>query len=283
MTQPGFGVVLLDYDPSRNMPSHLRHHTPTQVIDAIRADVPGFRKVGYIGRASSSSGVHATDQKPRIPERFHIYCIFEGGDLTALKRYLEVKLWNEGYGYIEFARNGALLERTLIDLAVLSPERLIYEAAPILGAGLSREPSPWKEGKGGPIDCDLKLTEEEINEYKAKVETARAKAREQSLRHKEAYLEEQASKLASDQHIPLEEAKQRISVESRQEGECTFLPSNFPLEVNGKTMTFGELMERADLDGVSMPDPIEGSSYGPATAKFYHNKGLIVLCDFFYS
>ncbi|RKT43203.1 P4 family phage/plasmid primase-like protein [Thiocapsa rosea] len=274
MKQPEIGVVLFDYDPSLNMPDRLRQYTPTQVIDTIRADLPELRKVGYIGRASSSSGVHETNQQPGMPKGFHIYCLFKNSDLKALKTYLEVKLWNEGYGYIEFARNGALLVRTLIDLAVLSPERLIYEAAPILGSGLSREPSPWKEGKGGPIDCDLNLTEEEICEYRDKVETAKAKAQEQSLRHKEAYLEEKASQLASDQQIPLDEAKQRISVEYRQEGEQIFLPSNFILEVKGKALTFGELLERADLDGATMPDPIEGRAYGTSTAKFYYNKGL---------
>ena len=80
--------------------------------------------------AHSGITVTATNKLYKGGGGLHVYISASDVDLLGLQRYLVVHLWIAGLGYIALARNGAMLERCIIDLSVLSPERLIYEAEP---------------------------------------------------------------------------------------------------------------------------------------------------------
>ena len=80
--------------------------------------VPELSIIAYSGTGSCSKGITitATNEPYKTGGGLHVYIPVEGFDLRDLQRDLEVKLWNAGLGYIAFARNGAMLERTIIDL-----------------------------------------------------------------------------------------------------------------------------------------------------------------------
>jgi hypothetical protein len=158
------------------MPDHLRCDSPGELMSKLQAAVPGLELVAYSGSGSCSSGITitATNEPYQGGGGLHMYMPIRDVDLKAFRQYMEVRLWNAGFGYIAFARNGAILERSIIDLSVLSPERLIYEAAPVLDNGLSRRPREWQHRGGPAFSGDLSLTQDEIDEYDRRVASAKA-------------------------------------------------------------------------------------------------------------
>ena len=150
MRQPEPGLALLDHDHSPCMPDTLRCATPTELMHRITKAIPAFKEVGWVGRGSSSQGIlnEKTGESYAATAGIHVYIAANTSDLDALKRDLEVALWRAGLGYVEFARNGRRLLRTIIDLSVLSPERLIFEAAPTLGPGVGRVAPSWERFDG---------------------------------------------------------------------------------------------------------------------------------------
>lgn len=146
MRQPEPGVILLDHDQGPYMQDSSRCETPLELMQLISGAVPAFKGVEWVGRGSSSQGIF----NERIGKAYstsggiHVYVAVNTSDLATLRRDLEVALWRAGLGYVEFARNGCRLRRTIIDLSVLSPERLIFEAPPILGPGVGRVPPVWE-------------------------------------------------------------------------------------------------------------------------------------------
>jgi hypothetical protein len=167
MVQPSLGIALLDHDVSPYMPAHLMCDTPRDLMSKMQIAVPQLELVAYSGAGSCSKGitVTATNEPYQGGGGLHVYLSIKDVELLSLQRYLVVNLWIAGFGYIAFARNGAMLERSIIDISVLSPERLIYEADPILGEGLSRRPREWQRRDGIAFSGDLNLTDERILEY----------------------------------------------------------------------------------------------------------------------
>ena len=190
-----------------------------------------------------------------------------------------VHLWINGLGYIAFARNGAMLERTVIDPTVLSPERLIYEANPVLGEGLTRRARQWQHRDGIPLSGDFDLTADQIAQYEQL--TAAAKADPENRAKAEAladrYHEARVDTLAQHASISREEAATRIPKQTpaEREGREQLLQPDDVVEIQGKRLTVAELLAHgAEYDNLAMPDPVEGSKYGVGTAKFFYNNGI---------
>lgn len=143
-TQNGPSLVMFDYDYDENAPIHL--NSPEEFISALARVIPGFDKVSYVRTYSTSSAIYdiETNECLRPAEGFHIYMVIEdGADLEDFGARLNQRLWLMGLGHIKLSKSLALLKRTLVDVAVFSPERLIFEAGAVLGEGLEqRLPAP---------------------------------------------------------------------------------------------------------------------------------------------
>ncbi len=59
-------------------------------------------------------------------------------DPKELQERILIAAWLAGHGRIELSKSGAMLKRCVIDVSVLAPERLVFEAAPELGEGLEQ-------------------------------------------------------------------------------------------------------------------------------------------------
>jgi hypothetical protein len=130
------GLVLFDYDESEHTPEHLRCRSPGALMRLL-ARIPELDGLQFHGLPSSSAGItNAETGEAYHGHGMHVYVETESLDLAKLRQWAEVKCWEAGLGYIAYAANGALLVRYVIDLAVLSAERLIFEALPHLGPGL---------------------------------------------------------------------------------------------------------------------------------------------------
>lgn len=279
MSQPSPGLVLFDYDVDELMPATFKCESPQALFEKLSAAIPPLAGVGYVGAGSCSSGVYSPDTGETYRGGgFHLYIVYAGGDLAVLKEYLEVKLWCAGLGYISLARNGARLKRTILDLSVLSPERLIYEAAPMLLEGLARNPREWSQQAGAALGSDLSITE---NERKACAEAiAQAMSQPEIMRlSDERYVTHRKAKIAALvelKNISEKEAEERIPhlFGDERESRSLILSLDDVVEFRGEHITVSELLDNGrDYDGASMPDPVEGRAYGNTTAIFYFNGG----------
>lgn len=281
MSQPDLGLALLDHDPSPYMPERLKCDTPGELMSKLQEAVPKLASVAYSGAGSCSSGISvtATSKAYQGGGGLHVYIAVQGADLEKLRRYLVVNLWINGLGYIAFARNGAILERCIVDLSVLSPERLIYEAEPALGDGLSRHPMEWQHRAGPAFSADLSLTQDEIDEYERLVASAKANPGNTAKADELAgiYHEGKVDALARHKSISREEAEQLIPKQTpaeREGKECLLHPDDI-IEIQSQQLSVTELLQRgSEFDNQAMPDPVEGSDYGLTTAMFFFNNGI---------
>lgn len=146
----GAGVVMIDHDPSE----YGQTFTPDGLLTALVAIHPEIAQAARIVRGSVSAGVHKAGEASRTDKGFHLYLAVV--DTTFLKEYgalLTDRLWLAGLGFIALAANGALLERTCIDAAVFSPERLDFVGRPIItGTGLDFTPPKTNYTEGVALD-----------------------------------------------------------------------------------------------------------------------------------
>lgn len=279
MTQPDHGLILIDYDPSPYMPEALCCTSVEEVMEKLAQAIPELASVGYVGTTSSSAGLLNTETGEAYPGGgFHIYIAVENVNLDALKTRFEMALWITGFGYIAFAKNGAMLTRTIIDLAVLSSERLIYEARPLLGEGISQKQRTWTYQDGPALKRGCDMSESDTLKFKQLVAEDRNDPvnAERSRQIKEAYIATKAPEYAAANNTTVKVAIDRIrtQVKEQNHGQDVTLQSDFVLTVIGKPMIVAELIKQgSEFNGCYMPDPIEGPSYGQGTAVYNHNAG----------
>ena len=280
MCQPSPGLVLFDHDANPYMPERLFCLTPANLMANLANAIPELVGAAYSGTTSCSHGIKNRVTGEAYPSGggLHVYAVLENGQVSEFRRYLEVKQWNGELGFIAFGRNGAMLPRTLIDISVFSPERLIYEARPVLGEGLAQAPREWHHHPGKGVSGDFSLTDDEIAEYKQRVADAKADpvAIAEAERLQERYHGKKIQQLAKHAGITEEAAAKRIPRQSLADREHTRrdLSPDDIVEIGGEQLTITELLARgAEFDNTAMPDPVEGGSYGATTAKFYWNQG----------
>lgn len=142
--QTGTSLVMFDYDYDENAPIHI--NSPEEFIAVLAKIIPHFDEVSYVRTYSTSSAIYVTETGEclRPAEGFHIYMAIEDGqDLESFGTRLNQRLWLMGYGHIKLSKSLSMLKRTLVDVAVFSPERLIFEAGAVLEEGLEqRLPKP---------------------------------------------------------------------------------------------------------------------------------------------
>ena len=141
--RPGAGWLLWDYDIG-GAPDHLLAR-----IDAVGGPVEAFfhiwpeaRQSEYLIRASSSDGIVLPDGRVQRSSGLHGYFLI--ADVARSAEVLDIlhrRAWAAGLGWIMLSKGGAMLSRSIIDVTVASPERLVFEAAPILRDGITRQPS----------------------------------------------------------------------------------------------------------------------------------------------
>ena len=149
------GYILFDVD-TKGMPQSARDRVAALggAWLAIADAAPKLAGAARVIRKSSSSGISNPETGGvRDSEGEHIYVLIN--DATAipdtLKRIHDM-LWLAGLGWYVVGAAGQMLERSLIDTAVGSPERLVFEGAVILTEPLIQSPRPALAFEGHVID-----------------------------------------------------------------------------------------------------------------------------------
>lgn len=224
---------------------------------------PPIADAARLTTASVSAGIWHGDELLSKKGGIHIYIpIKDGNDAHRFGQVLFHRSWLHGFGFIKISNVGGLLVRSeLLDGAVFSPERLIFESHPILEAPLiQKRPRPvFKDGCVLDTQKFPDLTTDELEEYEARVTAAKEKIKPKAEGVRTKWVKD----TAKTQKISLNQAEKIIS--------DNVLPLSFVLKTDDHgEKTFGELIEGGETyDGCTLADPLE--PWRTNHAKFFLN------------
>jgi hypothetical protein len=151
------GYILFDID-TKGMPQPVRDRVAALggAWPSIVGAAPKLGGAARVIRKSSSSGISNLETgETRDSDGEHIFVLIN--DATAipetLKRIHDM-LWLAGLGWYVVGAAGQMLERSLVDTAVGSPERLVFEGPVILAEPLVQAPRPALAFDGVVIDIN---------------------------------------------------------------------------------------------------------------------------------
>lgn len=135
--------ALLDFD-EKGMPDEVRQNIEALggVWETLCAVLPALERSAHVTRRSTSSGLYRTDtgEKLRGSNGLHVFVLVaDGADIERFLRNLHERCWLAGLGWNMIGAGGKLLERSIVDRMVGSPERLVFEGKPVLKAPLAQD------------------------------------------------------------------------------------------------------------------------------------------------
>lgn len=256
---PDASARLLDHDSEPGQPEL----NAEQFWNALCICVPELTGIGRVVTDSTSSSIYdrATGKCLKPATGHHTYLIARG-DNEKLKRILHTYTWLNGFGFHKFSAPNeqtgvpAILERTLLDLTVFSPERLVYEAGAIVPDEFEqRRPAP-RVYPGDVLDIDAlpEPTDEELAEVKRLVSESKAKLDEQRPKRVVEHICKQRTSIAPEQAERI--ARERI--QSVERG--TLSPDHLLYLSNGQVIKAGDI--GPEHHGQTLCDPQEPSYRG---------------------
>jgi putative DNA primase/helicase len=281
----GPGLLMLDHDKARDNAVSLdakavQAYSPDELVEIISGFFPEIKEAAYVAACSTSSCIYNIETNEELRGKgagFHLYLFPQNAaDVPRFLSVLGKRLVLAGYGRVEISRDGSLLERTLADLLVGSPERLDFVAGAVCDKGLEqRRPEP-EQHPGGLLDTAKlpDLTAEEESDYQEIIRLLKEKAQPTQEQIKSAYLELEAEKLASSSggKISLEQARE--TVKTRQ-GHILADADLLHFAHLKEPVSVAHAMDNGpEFDGRACADPLEPEYNGSrSTAKFYWNDG----------
>jgi hypothetical protein len=136
--------------------------------------------------------------------------IDSGIAMSAVLQHLHRRCWAAELGWILISSNGRMLERSLIDVSVATPERIVNEGPPVvladipegtrsLNCDMSRRGAAHAEGDA--LQCaTLDIADDLAHEQR--VEAERERMRETSLRTAYKYYEQHTCRAKSAKRSP---------------------------------------------------------------------------------
>lgn len=267
--------ALIDFD-TKGMPPAVREKLDQSggFFGALTATLPAIAQTARVSRASTSAGLRRADTGERLPgsNGVHLYLLVkDGSDIPRFLRVLHERAWLAGLGWLMAGAGGQALERSIVDRMVGSPERLIFEGAPVLLPPLDQDIEARRPivAEGEPLDTRAAMPPLTVVE-RARLDELRAAERhriaDDIVRSRNEFITRQAAKIAVRTGAPQSEAR-RIA-ERHPEGVLlpdVELPFDDP-ELAGHTAA-DVLADPARYAGQTLADPLEGPEYGRNVAK----------------
>lgn len=225
-------VLQLDYDPEDGKPPL----TPEKWLKIVREACPELRGVQIMIVPSVSTFIYdELEDELAGAGGFRAYIIIDkGAESRRVGVSIAIRLIEAGHGFIKFGRDGKAHVRTLIDVAVFSPERPNFIGAASLEPGLSQKKREAQFTKGNPIlavaDVPDRGDYKQFLKRSPIVAALRGKAEPEERERRQAY----ASRREKETGIPAEKW-----VRATTEG---VLPRNTYIEcANGRGATLEEI------------------------------------------
>ena len=269
--RPAF--VLLDFD-TKGMPPDVaaRLKNLGGFWAALVTVLPELSDVAHIIRRSTSAGLMRLDTGEEITgsSGLHGYVvIINGADAERFLATLHARCCLHGLGWYMVGVAGQLLERGIVDRMVGAPERLVFEAAPVIEPPLVQDIESRRPviTDGNILDTVAACPPLTVIE-KAALNKLRAQASQRLIpertRARQRFVDEQSEKLAKRAGVSKEAAARVI------QKQCNgILLPDVALVLDDRTIiTVADVLaDPAKYEGHTLADPIEGVEYGRATAK----------------
>lgn len=136
-------VVLLDFD-AKGIPPDVANSLSAAggFWPALVSVIKELEETARIERASTSAGLYDERTGDTFPGSggLHEYVLVaDGADNERFLKALHQRCWLAGFGWMMVGAGGQLLERSIVDRVVGSPERLAFEGAPVLTSPLAQD------------------------------------------------------------------------------------------------------------------------------------------------
>jgi hypothetical protein len=267
-------LALIDFD-KKGMPANIvsRVDELGGLWPALLSVVPEIEKAASLVRSSTSAGLYRTDTGKKFPGLggSHVYIILQNGsDIERFLKALHERCWLAGFGWMIVGAGGQLLERSIVDRVVGSPERLVFEGPPVLVKPLAQDQTDRRPRitEGVAVDsltCVLPITVVEgakLNELRAK-ESIRLDPERTNAR--QAWVMERIKAMVDAGVAP---DKAKVTIERIEAG---VLRPDVLLEFDDPDLEGGTVADvLRDPDrfvGATLADPLEGLAYGRDKAK----------------
>lgn len=278
-------VALLDYDQkgiSENVRAVFEDHGGFE--GAIASLIPSYASLARVIRASTSAGLRNEETGETFPGNGgqHAYLFARNGaDIPRFLRDLQKRAWLNGLGWIMVSSRGSLLIRSIVDVTVGSPERLVFEGMPRIVAPLVQDQEARRPvaHEGDFLDTTSAcppLAPEEERQYNELVEAAKREKQPEV----EIAKEQAAETIATLRGIDIEKA--RAVVAASTQGELwSWDVLHFDDDTIGEVSVADVLADPERFHGETLADPIEGRSYGRGKAQAYWNSNNSVIINSF--
>ena len=204
----GPGWALIDHD-TKGMPAAVADRLAELggPEGALRYLIPGYDDAARVSRASTSSGLsHAEtgEQFPGSGGRHDYMLLKDQRDAPRMLKALHKRAWLAGLGWCMVGTAGQLLERSIVDVSVGSPERLVFEGAPVVVAPLVQDTSKRAaiaSAATAPLDSRKAvpdLTAAEEAEYRRLVAAERARLKPEAKAEQKKWIAREGAKLGPD-------------------------------------------------------------------------------------
>ncbi|MBE9160677.1 DUF3987 domain-containing protein [Nodosilinea sp. LEGE 06152] len=268
----GYFPLLFDHDPEPGQPSLNADQFRAELIDLF----PELAAAAWVQTVSSSSAIYdkATGECLKPTSGHHTY-IFVRGDVERFKAILKTRCWLKGKAFFKLATANratgisAVLERLLIDISVFSPERLVYEAGPLL-------PEQWEQRLPVPVVIDgdyidLDTITEPTESQQAQADALREAEREIAQAQQLAQTLKRVIAINPGLSPAAAKAKATAAIASCNRGELA--PGHMLYLADNRTITAGDI--GPEHDGLTLRDPQEPTYRNGASdlAQIYWNDG----------
>jgi hypothetical protein len=278
-------VLLLDYDQKGISDSARALIESSGGFEgAITSLIPTYPTLARVTRASTSAGLRNEETGENFPGNGgqHVYLFAQNGaDIPRFLKDLQKRAWLNGLGWILVAGRGALLTRSIVDVTVGSPERLVFEGPPSILAPLAQDQDARRPvaHEGEILDTAAAcppLTPEEERGYAELVEAAKREKKPEVDTAKE----QAAASISSRSGIDLEKARAIVAA-STQGQLWSWDVLHFDDESLGEVPVADVLADPERFHGETLADPLEGRNYGRSKGKLFWNAHNSVIVNSF--
>ena len=263
----GPAVITFDHDPSLRSPLTLAGPEALQSI-LTKLFPEAFAGAAWGGYASSSSHIHdLADNQITGLKGFHL--AFAVKDATEIEEFgdrLFKRLWLSDYGYISISKDGSPLIRTIFDKKPIEPQQPLFSGGAHCVGCEQRRPQPvWHAGGYLNITGVPPLSQEEMRDYKRRIDAAKLDAKPECDKIKREYTKNAINNLIAQKGMSAEQARRTIA--SRLGG--TLVGSDVLLFDEHGTVTVAEVL--ADIEKYAdstLADPVDADIAGKAILYF---------------
>ena len=270
------GLCLLDYDRKGISPGARARMDECggSYWDALCDVLPVFETVAAVERASTSSGLRNTETGETFADgggRHLAIAVLDASDIPRFLADLHARCWLKGFGWGLISAAGSFLERSIVDKACGSPERLIFEGRPIIRPPLEQTGRLAQAHDGTVLDTRAQcppLTETERAALQKLVAAEQLRLLPECQTARTAWTLTHIRTMV-ERGIPEREARARVDrwIDDRE------LSGAFPLPFDRPGLagtTVAEVLAAPDsYVGQTLSDPFEGPSYGTGKAIVY--------------